>query len=221
MVPYFSRAYEHFYLLTSADESHVYGFAGLRCLDAGDMRLAYIGAVVVEPSMRGGNKLYLPIVRALIMEKLRHPRKKLTIFGGIVNPYAYAAFARRTNWILPSPKSQNIPIELRSKVINAMQVLYGFDDTQINIEKGTVLPNISLEPLQEKPLDENNPFLTFFAQRNPHFREGVALLYVVPLTLNALCQTFARFTLHTRRPEYNPKTFERSFLGPVGASVQR
>lgn len=194
LAPYINRAYEKFFLLTSADASRVHGFAGLRILEKDNLRLAYVGAVVIDSGMRGGNRLYTPMARALICEKLRHPFQKLVVFGGMVNPYAYAALARRTGSVLPSPQMPDIPPELKSKVIWGLQELYGFEDALFDEDRGLLKPTIHLEPRQETPLDTSNPHLSFFEKRNPQYKEGVALLYAAPLTMRNLCKFLARFT---------------------------
>jgi hypothetical protein len=182
LIPYFSRAYSRFYLTTSADGKQVLGCAGINVLEIDGIQMVYLGAVVVEAGSRGTAALYQPIFRDVLRHRLACPHQKSYLFGAIVNPYAYAAMARRFGTLYPSPAHPTLGTEMLELAASGLTKLYGtgldFDRTQ-----GLVRPPVAMAPVAEKPLDSRNTALNFYAERNPGYREGVGLIYAVPLSL--------------------------------------
>lgn len=188
---YFGRKYEQFVLLTSEDGAELYGFAGLNILDVEQTQLIYLGAVVVKAGFRGRGKIYRPIFYRALRQKIRQPWKKIYLFGATVNPYAYACIARRINTVLPSPEVPDLPEPVKRIAIKGLQKIYNLDKPEhFDLEKGYVYPAISVQPLEERPVDLSNPTLKFFVDRNPNYKTGVALIFVMPLTMRTLGQGF-------------------------------
>lgn len=181
LIPYFSQAYSRFYLTTSADGRRVHGCAGINILDVNNVQMIYLGAVVVEARFRGIATLYQPIFRDVLCERMARPHQRSYLFGAIVNPYAYAALAKRFYTLLPSPTQPQLPEDLLELTVEGLSMLYG-SGLAFDCEQGLVQPSVSLTAVAEKPLDCNNSVLNFYVERNPKYREGVGLIYAVPLT---------------------------------------
>ena len=199
VIPYHSQVYQKLVLMTSKDGRLLRGLIGFTVMEVEGRQLIYVGALVVQAGFRGGSKLYLPLFFKVLAHKLRHLHSKSYLFGAIVNPYAYAAGARRINSMLPSPDAPTISASLLDLAISGLKTLYGLDDARhFDRQRGLVHSPIALQPVIEKPLDLNQPHLRFFAERNPDFQSGVALIYMVPLTAQMLGHVFTTLVLKPR-----------------------
>lgn len=197
LIPYFSRAYSRFYLMTSADAKRVHGIAGTNVLTVDNVQLIYLGAVVVEAGFRGISTLYQPIYRDVLTRRIARPHQRSYLFGAIVNPYAYAAMARRFSTLYPSPAHPTLGTEMLDLTVSGLTELYG-TKLDFDREQGLVRPTVAMAPVAEKPLDSHNDALNFYAARNPGYREGVGLIYAVPLTVGTLAGFWRRFRAPSR-----------------------
>ena len=182
LIPYFSRAYSQFYLLTSADGQRVHGCGGINVLDIGNVRMIYLGAVVVETGFRGISTLYQPIFRDVLGHRLARPHQSCYLFGAIVNPYAYAAMAKRFTGLMPSPAHPQLDEEVLDLAVDGLTKLYG-EGLQFDRAQGLVKPKVSLSAVAERPLGRGNAAIDFYVDRNPEYQTGMGLIFVVPLTL--------------------------------------
>ena len=197
LIPYFSRAYSQFYLLTSADGQRVHGCGGINVLDIGNERMIYLGAVVVETGFRGISTLYQPIFRDVLRHRLARPQRASHLFGAIVSPYAYAAMAKRFTGLMPAPAQPRLDDEVLGLAIDGLTELYG-QGLQFDRERGLVRPRVSLSAVAERPLKRGNAAIDFYLERNPAYQTGMGLIFAVPLTLGMFVDTWRSMRLGVR-----------------------
>ena len=196
VIPYMSRVYRRFVLLTSANGRLLCGFAGVGLVPVESTQLLYLGAAVVRSGYRGGSKLYRPLLYHILAHRLKHPQQDLYVFGAMVNPYAYAALSRRITTLRPTPTDPDLPDAIKRKTIVGLKQLYDIQDSgRFNLEKGIVYPALSMQPLEEKPVDLDNPALRFFVERNPEYRNGVGLIFAAPVTAQTIRDAFESLVL--------------------------
>jgi hypothetical protein len=123
--------------------------------------------------------------------RLRHPWRGAYFLAPILHPSSYSALVRFWTRLYPSPRRPKDPALDRLVVALADQV------DQFGEADGPLLRDRRISVRDAPALD--TPYARFFAEVNPRYADGYALLILVPLTIPDMLTFAVRRTLRRRR----------------------
>jgi hypothetical protein len=123
--------------------------------------------------------------------RLRHPWRRAYFLAPMLHPSSYSALVRFWTRLYPSPRRPHDPALDRLVVALENQV------DRFGEAEGPLLRDRRISVRDAPALD--TPYARFFAEINPRYADGYALLILVPLAISDMAGFAVRRTLRRRR----------------------
>jgi hypothetical protein len=161
----------------------------------------YNANVGLLPRYRGHNRTVATGLRLAIPRLLREPQRRLYFHAFLVHPSVYVMMDKYTETMWPSPRTDP-PSE---ECLELIRFLEGFntpprwDATDPWVVR---LPTAIDESDREIAswIESKRDSVRYFFEKNPNFREGGALVLLIPLTVKNLSRAVLRLAQHRLGP---------------------
>jgi hypothetical protein len=187
--------FERVALFRARTDRHVVGFTGVRMRDVVSgsrrCRTVYFGQTYIADGYRGQQTIPRTVTRLLLTERVMAPRMPWFFWCDALTYKPYLVMARNLDRFYPHP-TMATPPDVQELLDRLGEVYYpgSYDPKTGVVAKDQARLKEHVAPIGER--ESRDPFIRFYARRNPGHASGNGLLITCPMTLENLASYLRR-----------------------------
>ncbi len=177
------------------EEGRIAGFTGVRfrrfVVEGSPCQTIYFGQTFLDPSARGRQLIQRTVTRLFLTERARSPLVPWFFWSDALSYKPYLVMARNLDLFFPHPTLPTPP-RIRALLDRIGEAYYPglYDPSSGTVRRPEARLKEHVAPISEQDLSD--PFLRFYAQKNPGHAAGHGLLVLCPMTLHNLLSYLRR-----------------------------
>ncbi len=194
------RNFDGIALFRERYRGRIVGFTGVRIREVDVMGrrrgTLYFGQTYIEHAFRGQQFIQRTVTWLMLTQRIRSPRIPWYFWSDALSYKPYLIMARNLEHFFPNP-GQTTPPEIKQLVDQLGQIYYGatYDAASGVVRKVDRRLHDHVAPIGEREL--RDPFIRFYAERNPNHDRGHGLIIICPLSLENLITYLRRLGRRT------------------------